>query len=697
VVEKGFFETQCLFVCDQITLEILDVNEATVQFFGESKAIIKKKYLHELVTEVTGDLADELKVHEKSSTFDKVWRLHSNTKKDRIIQFSTQIINYLNRPAKLLIAHDLTQLLYGVKDDIISAPIGFQGFPLAEIEWKYSGEIVRWSDKASELFLWEEKEFKSNKLVLEHLIYKDDYELFLNTFERLTKEKQESFSLIIRNITKSGVVIYTEWYNSILYDKNGKIVSVYSLIANVTDRVISFRESEKSMRSYRDLFNSMSEAIYLLDHDNNILVANNGVKSTYGYEPDQIISKNQSFLRAPGKFDTEKMTRIWEIAEYQEAQKLEVWSKKANGEVFLSEMLVNQGSYFGQNVLIIIERDISDRKYTEEELAKRDKYFTELFNTTPLAIVMVNVHNEVETVNHGFEALFGYDLDEIYGLEIDKILAPLPDYDEALRMSNSMMVEFKQVKRIAKTGKLLDVIVYSIPILIEGKVQAKFGLYVDITEREKSEETIRTSLKEKELLLAEVHHRVKNNLAVISGLLELQSLSVDDLKVNRALKDSRLRIQSIALVHEKLYQNENLSEIEMDPYIHELVESLKNSFKSDLINIHFNFDIDPISLIITQAIPCGLLVNEIITNTYKHAFNDRKEGKVDITLRIEKGVITLSIKDDGVGLENLKHTSSKPSLGMKLIRTISRQLKSNMEIKSKDGTEFIFFFDKAYI
>ena len=241
-------------------------------------------------------------------------------------------------------------------------------------------------------------------------------------------------------------------------------------------------------------------------------------------------------------------------------------------------MLVNQGSYFGQNVLIIIERDISDRKYTEEELAKRDKYFTELFNTTPLAIVMVNVHNEVETVNHGFEALFGYDLDEIYGLEIDKILAPLPDYDEALRMSNSMMVEFKQVKRIAKTGKLLDVIVYSIPILIEGKVQAKFGLYVDITEREKSEETIRTSLKEKELLLAEVHHRVKNNLAVISGLLELQSLSVDDLKVNRALKDSRLRIQSIALVHEKLYQNENLSEIEMDPYIHELVESLKKFF-----------------------------------------------------------------------------------------------------------------------
>ena len=108
------------------------------------------------------------------------------------------------------------------------------------------------------------------------------------------------------------------------------------------------------------------------------------------------------------------------------------------GKYFV-QMLVNQGSYFGQNVLIIIERDISDRKYTEEELAKRDKYFTELFNTTPLAIVMVNVHNEVETVNHGFEALFGYDLDEIYGLEIDKILAPLPDYDEALRMSNSMM------------------------------------------------------------------------------------------------------------------------------------------------------------------------------------------------------------------------------------------------------------------
>jgi two-component sensor histidine kinase len=233
--------------------------------------------------------------------------------------------------------------------------------------------------------------------------------------------------------------------------------------------------------------------------------------------------------------------------------------------------------------------------------------------------------------------------------------------------------------------------------MIDDKVEAKFGLYVDITDRERSEETVRKSLKEKELLLAEVHHRVKNNLAVISGLLELQSYAVDDLKVNHVLNDSRLRIQSIALVHEKLYQSENLSEIDVDPYIRELMQSLQKSFKSNTTDITINFQIDPINLIITQAIPCGLLINEIVTNAYKHAFKDRDQGIVEIKFTKEKELLILSIKDNGVGLDNMNYAKPGPSLGMKLIRTISKQLKAETEMKSGEGAEFIFRFEKAYI
>lgn len=696
-LNSGFFDTQFLFVCDQVSLEILDVNEPTVQYVGIPKDQLLDVTLYDLVTEVPLQIADEIKRHQRSSTFDKVWSLKSVHGDEKVIQFSTHVITYKNKPAKLLIAHDLTSIIYENDEELISSPIGFQGFPLAEIEWKYSGEILRWSDKATELFGWEEEEVIYDHHLLQDFVYEEDLDLVWGSFKKLAKEKQESFSLINRNVTKNGSVVYSEWYNSILYDKEGRVLSVYSLVANVTDRVIAFKESEKSMQSYRDLFDSMSEAIYLLDHENKILIANKGVKATYGYEPEEIVSNNQSMLRAPGKFDANEMDRIREVSEQQEAQKMEVWSKKANGEVFLTEMLVNKGSYFGQSVLIIIERDISDRKFAEEELIRREKFFSELFNTTPLAITMLNAHNEVELVNEGFESLFGYYLDEIQGLEIDRIIVPGEDYEDAVRISNSPLVEVKQVKRLSKSNQLLDVIVYSVPVIIDEKIEAKFGLYVDITERERVEETVRKSLKEKELLLAEVHHRVKNNLAVITGLLELQSYATDNTNAHDVLNDSRHRIHSIALVHEKLYQNENLSDIEVGPYINELVESLQKSFKTSLTKVEVGFDIDPVNLIITQAIPCGLLINEIVTNAYKHAFKDREKGKVTISFKKKKELLVLSIKDDGIGFDSMNYSKGGSSLGMKLIRTISKQLKAEAETLREEGTEFIFRFEKAYI
>lgn len=696
-ISGGFFDTQCIFVCDQLSLLILDVNPAAVNFFGVPKSEILSKTLHELVEEVTPSVTATIKEKSHSSTFDKVWSITSGNGEKRIIQFSSHVITYLGKPSKLLIAHDLTPLLDTNPDYLISAPVGFQGFPLAEIEWKRTGEIIRWSDKATELFGWEEDELVDDHKLLEEFVYHEDYDLVFGSLEQMFKQQQETISIVNRNVTKSGSVVYCEWYNSILYDSNGEVVSIYSLVANVTDRVVAFKESEKSMRSYQDLFDSVTDAIYLLDRDNKIVIANRGITTTYGYRPGEVVGKDQNMLRAPGKFDSESMNKIREQAETERAQKIEVWSKKANGEVFLTEMLVNKGSYFGQNVLIIIERDISDRKFAEEELIRREKFFSELFNTTPMAIALLNTHNEVELVNKGFENLFGYNLEEIRGLEIDRIIVPEAGIQEAVRLTNSPDVEEKQLVRMNKNGKLLDVIVYSVPVIIDGVIQAQFGLYVDITDRKRSEETIKKSLREKEVLLAEVHHRVKNNLAVITGLLELQSYTTENTNAQRVLKDSQLRIHSIALVHEKLYQNENLSDIKVQSYIRELVDSLRKSFKTNTVNVNIHFELDDVNLVITQAIPCGLLINEIVTNAYKHAFLDREQGNVWIRFKKDKRSLSLSIKDDGVGINDMNYSKPGPSLGMKLIRTISKQLKAETEIKSGEGTEFIFRFAKEKV
>jgi PAS domain S-box-containing protein len=689
---KGFFNSQAMFICDQLSLKILDSNEAACQLLNKSEYELAELTLHDLVEEVTPDLANRIQQNSQASTYDKVWKIKSSRSTDRLVQFSSHIITYKGKPAKILVAHDVTELVEELEEPLISTPVGFQGFPLAEVEWKPTGEILRWSDKATEMLGWEEVEVVGNGTSIKDFVHEEDKELVFGSIQQMIDQKGEDISISNRVFTKDGKMVYSEWHNSILYDIDGEVISVYSLIANVTERALAFKESQKSIQSYQDLFDSMTDAIYILDDENKIVIANKGIKLTYGYKLRDLVGKDQSILRAPGKFDEQAMTEIRERSKTQKAQKLEVWSKKANGEVFLTEMLVNRGSYFGKNVLIIIERDISDRKFAEEELIRRETLFSELFNTSPLAITLLNTHNEVELVNKGFEQLFGYQFDEIKGLEIDKIIVPEYGIEEATRLTNSPIVEEKQLVRIAKNGDRLNVIVYSVPVMIEGNIQAKFGLYVDITERKQAEETIKKSLKEKEVLLAEVHHRVKNNLAVITGLLELQSYASDNYHAQKVLKDSQMRVKSIALVHEKLYQNDNLSEVNVSSYMEELITSVKRAIGSRDDHISIEMDIDNLTLPVTQAIPCGLLVNEIVTNSYKHAFKGRDEGLIEVSLKTKGEFVQITVQDNGVGFDQENYTKPGLSLGMKLIRTLSKQLRASTEVRSKDGTSYSIEF-----
>lgn len=689
---KGFFNSQAMFICDQLSLKILDSNEAACQLLNKSEYELAELTLHDLVEEVTPDLANRIQQNSQASTYDKVWKIKSSGSTDRLVQFSSHIITYKGKPAKILVAHDVTELVEELEEPLISTPVGFQGFPLAEVEWKPTGEILRWSDKATEMLGWEEVEVVGNGTSIKDFVHEEDKELVFGSIQQMIDQKGEDISISNRVFTRDGKLVYSEWHNSILYDTDGEVISVYSLIANVTERALAFKESQKSIQSYQDLFDSMTDAIYILDDDNKIVIANKGIKLTYGYKLRDLVGKDQSILRAPGKFDEQAMTEIRERSKTQKAQKLEVWSRKANGEVFLTEMLVNRGSYFGKNVLIIIERDISDRKFAEEELIRRETLFSELFNTSPLAITLLNTHNEVELVNKGFEQLFGYQFDEIKGLEIDKIIVPEYGIEEATRLTNSPIVEEKQLVRIAKNGDRLNVIVYSVPVMIEGNIQAKFGLYVDITERKQAEETIKKSLKEKEVLLAEVHHRVKNNLAVITGLLELQSYASDNYHAQKVLKDSQMRVKSIALVHEKLYQNDNLSEVNVSSYMEELITSVKRAIGSRDDHISIEMDIDNLTLPVTQAIPCGLLVNEIVTNSYKHAFKGRDEGLIEVSLKTKGEFVQITVQDNGVGFDQENYTKPGLSLGMKLIRTLSKQLRASTEVRSKDGTSYSIEF-----
>jgi len=197
----------------------------------------------------------------------------------------------------------------------------------------------------------------------------------------------------------------------------------------------------------------------------------------------------------------------------------------------------------------------------------------------------------------------------------------------------------------------------------------------DATERKRREKELRASLREKEALLKEVHHRVKNNLAVVSDLLYLQSTYTNDAQALKLFQDSQDRVRSLALVHETLYRFDNFAALDFSEYARSLVESLVQSYALPDSRIRWNIKLDSVDVGVETAVPCGLILNELITNAIKHAFPNRREGEIEITLQVQNaGYATLQVNDDGVGIPSDMDVRMTKSLGLRLIRTLTRQI-----------------------
>ncbi len=219
------------------------------------------------------------------------------------------------------------------------------------------------------------------------------------------------------------------------------------------------------------------------------------------------------------------------------------------------------------------------------------------------------------------------------------------------------------------------------------------ALNKEIIEHKKDEEKIKASLKEKDVLLKEVHHRVKNNMQIISSMLGLQSNYVNDQFVNNILLDSQNRIKSMALIHEKLYQSDNMASINISDYVSSLMLNLSSSYSSINERVSFKTNIENISLNLNTAIPLGLIINELITNSIKHAFPNDKKGEIFIEL---KGVNTneceLVIKDNGIGLPIEFDINTTKTLGLQLVKVLVEQIDGRLEIINNSGATFNITF-----
>lgn len=225
--------------------------------------------------------------------------------------------------------------------------------------------------------------------------------------------------------------------------------------------------------------------------------------------------------------------------------------------------------------------------------------------------------------------------------------------------------------------------------------QAAVAVGIDITEQKQIEAQLTNSLKEKEVLLKEIHHRVKNNLQIISSLLKLQSEYIQDPMVVSLFKDSYNRVRSMALIHEHLYQSLGLAQIEAERYIQNLVTNLTQSYHFAGLTLNLQIQVDPILLDIDTAIPCGLILNELICNALKYAFPGQKNGQIEIWLRVlNEGEWSLGVQDNGVGLPAEFDLEQTDSLGLQLVVNLTQQLEGELIVMPGQGTGLEVRFPK---
>jgi len=353
-----------------------------------------------------------------------------------------------------------------------------------------------------------------------------------------------------------------------------------------------------------------------------------------------------------------------------------------------------------------IERELGEadertrRKQAEADLKNAREKLESFFNNTSDAIVIADLELNMLQVNKGFENMYGWTTGEAVGTKLSTIPEQIiPETKKLLNdvKAGRVITDHETIRR-KKDGSLFDVSATISPIKdAVGNVVAFAGISRDITQRKKAEAEIRHSLKEKETLLREIHHRVKNNMQIISSLLRLQSKYIKNKDDVEIFKESHNRISSMALIHEKLYQSRDFTNIDFKVYVRDLVKGLFLSYGTDENLIKLKISVDSVPIGIDSAIPCGLIINELITNSLKYAFPDSRNGEINICMSVEgEGEFELIVGDNGIGMPGGIDFEKTDTLGLHLIKILAEnQLHGEITHDRKNGIEFKIKFKGA--
>lgn len=345
-----------------------------------------------------------------------------------------------------------------------------------------------------------------------------------------------------------------------------------------------------------------------------------------------------------------------------------------------------------------LQEQINRERDAREKAEENQKRWERLVEQDP-NLVMIHVDGEIQFINPAGANIMGAkNPDEVRGKSVFEFIHK-SDYQKDLAGKQT-----QEIRGITETpgptiynvrgmdNRERYVQLESVPIRYDGRESTQ-TVGLDITDYINYENELKKSIEEKTILLQELHHRVKNNLAVTSGLLYMQRVSTENPEIENLLGESERRIKTMTLIHELMYSSDDVSSIPINEYIVSLVGLIQESLDPDE-NIEVNIQSDSFSININQAVPCALILNELISNSYKHSFEKNDEGRIDVIINQEGEKLKFLVKDNGKGIPEDVLSDSESSLGLTIVRTLIRQVDGTFEIKNDEGTTASFQFRK---
>ena len=565
--------------------------------------------------------------------------------------------------------------------------------------WDVATDKAYWSDELFRIFGRDSQESAPSYNEYLSYVHPDDRDYVDSAFAGTLNGKP--YDIEHRIILASGEERTVHIQAEVVFDDENIPIRTKGIVQDVTER----KKTEEEIQTLASIVESSQDAIITISLDCIIFSWNKGAAQIYGYSAEEIRGRHISILE-PDNRKGEIKQLIEKIRRGEAVKNYETIRLKKDGTII--NVSVTLSSIFDASGKLVatsaIYRDITERKRAEAALRESEARLRRFYESDMLGVLYYNVDGSIIDANDKFLAIVGYTREDLQAglVRWDKMTPPeYRSLDENCieKLKATGISATYEKEYIRKDSSRVPIIIGIATFDHERNEGVAFVL--DITERKKAEQALE---KSEETRKKEIHHRIKNNLQVISSLLDLQADKFNDPKVIEAFRESQSRVISMALIHEELYKEEGTDTLNFSEYLKTLVENLFQTYRISSKNIHLNMDLEENSLFnMDTAVPLGIIVNELISNSLKHAFLGRNDGEISIILRRDENKecktegckstnFTLTVSDNGIGIPENMDIENLDTLGFQLVTSLVDQLDGELELKRHNGTEFIVKF-----